>query len=63
MNEITVCFVLLLSVAGTCVATTLYWLNKITSWRIRWIELEHDLARAQGREPRDIDNADKSPNT
>jgi hypothetical protein len=26
----------------------------VTRWRIRWIELEHDSARALGREPRDI---------
>jgi hypothetical protein len=23
-------------------------------WRIKWIEAEHDMARAQGRKPRNI---------
>lgn len=33
-----------------------YLLPKVQKWRIRWIELEHDSARAEGREPRNIDS-------
>lgn len=29
--------------------------NSTLAWRIRWIELEHDSARKEGREPRKID--------
>jgi len=28
--------------------------RKVLQWRIRWIELEHDSARSEGREPRKI---------
>ncbi len=31
------------------------WLSrKVAFWRIKWIELEHDFARLQGRKPRNI---------
>lgn len=29
-------------------------MRKVTDWRIRWIELEHDSAKREGRKPRDI---------
>lgn len=37
----------------------LFWLltaevNKVRFWRRKWIELEHDTARALMRQPRDI---------
>lgn len=31
-------------------------LRAVARWRIRWIELEHDLARRENREPRNIDD-------
>ncbi len=31
--------------------------REVLRWRVRWIEMEHDLARLQGREPRTIDDA------
>ena len=30
--------------------------GSVRKWRIRWIELEHDTARALGKEPRNIDD-------
>ena len=35
--------------------TAMFLLSAVRTWRIRCVELEHDLARAEGREPRDID--------
>ncbi len=35
--------------------TALLLLGRVRVWRTRWIELEHDLARAEKREPRNID--------
>lgn len=29
--------------------------KQLAFWRIEWIKLEHDLARNQGREPRNIE--------
>jgi hypothetical protein len=40
----------------------LWFSRKVLFWRIKWIELEHDLARAQGREPRDISEVEKEWN-
>ncbi len=48
-------FLLLTYISGGLMAS-LYWVKKIVIWRIRWIELEHDLARVTGREPRDIES-------
>lgn len=31
----------------------------VIAWRIEWIKLEHDLARAERRDPRNIDDAVK----
>lgn len=28
--------------------------SRVLYWRIKWIELEHQLARREGREPRNI---------
>ena len=28
--------------------------RKVLAWRIRWIKVEHDLARLENRKPRDI---------
>ncbi len=30
-------------------------------WRIEWIKLEHDLARKEGRKPREIREFEKEP--
>jgi hypothetical protein len=38
----------------------LWGVRKVKFWRIEWIKLEHDLARAQKRDPRDIDDYEKS---
>ena len=40
---------------GGAVLASLYWYNKLTLLRIYWIRVEHSLARAEGREPRNID--------
>lgn len=45
-------------VSGGLIAS-LFWETRDSIWRIRWIEMEHDLARAVGREPRDINTAIK----
>lgn len=34
--------------------TLMFCVKKISIWKIRWIELEHDLARLQNRKPRGI---------
>lgn len=42
-------------IAGGYFALGLAWnLRKITFWKTEWISLEHDLARCEGREPREI---------
>lgn len=46
---------LFLSFLSGVILTTLYFFRKIEMWRIRWIEVEHDLAKAEHRSPRDID--------
>lgn len=46
--------VLLLSAVGFFCAGTALQLRRVLYWRIKWIEMEHDLARQLGREPRDI---------
>jgi hypothetical protein len=38
----------------------LWFSRSVRTWRIRWIELEHETARALGREPRNIDEVFKA---
>ena len=33
----------------------------VKEWRCRWIELEHDFAKAQNRKPRDISTVEHKP--
>lgn len=42
-------------VAGIQVGIFL-WHRKVQFWRIKWIEMEHTLARLQQREPKHIDS-------
>lgn len=44
---------LLASVGFFCLGVALQQ-RRVLYWRVKWIEMEHDLARLQGREPRDI---------
>lgn len=62
MNDLEFCVFLIIGCIGSIAATSLFWQNKILLWRIRWIELEHDSAHKEGREPRDIEQAFKTPN-
>ncbi len=48
--------VILVAIGFFC-AGALWKDNEVIRWRIRWIKMEHDLARLQGREPRNIDEA------
>ncbi len=40
--------------AGYFCAGVAFMQRKVLYWRIKWIEMEHTLARLEGREPRDI---------
>jgi len=44
---------------GFFCAGLLLGLSGIKKWRIRWIELEYDSARIEGRPPRNIDDVFK----
>lgn len=58
MNEISIpsiIFGLVLYTPGVIAVTSMFWVPIVSKWRIRWIELEHDTARAMGKEPRNID--------
>ena len=48
----------LVGIGGFCLGAMLQ-LKKVLFWRIEWIKLEHELARTQGREPRDINEVFK----
>lgn len=45
---------MLLSCAGFFCLGGLWQARKVEEWRIRWIKMEHELARLQNRKPRDI---------
>lgn len=47
---------LFLSFFAGVLLTSMYFIRKIGDWRIRWIEMEHDLAKLENREPRNIDS-------
>lgn len=57
MSDVEFCVVFVLGCIGSAAVASLFWQNKILLWRIRWIKLEHDSARKEGREPRDIEQA------
>lgn len=44
----------ILMLIGVGVGISIFWKHLVDVWRIRWIYLEHQLARAEGREPRTI---------
>jgi len=50
---------LALSVGYFCLGY-IFGARRILYWQIKWIELEHDSARAEGREPRNIECVKKS---
>jgi hypothetical protein len=51
-------FLILVAVGFFCVGF-LWGARGVKFWRIKWIRLEHDLAREQGREPRNISEVEK----
>ncbi len=55
--RLVVCIICAL-VAGFCFGARLYLFQR-DRWRTRWIELEHDSARKEGRKPRDINDVYK----
>lgn len=55
MSDLSSIIVVLLAVMVVAfLLTALYLADQLLKWRIRWIELEHDLARAESRKPRNI---------
>lgn len=55
MSEVFYCVLLVLTAIGFLCAGIALQQPRVLHWRIEWIKLEHDLARLQGREPRNID--------
>jgi len=39
---------------GFAAVYSLFWIRLINAWRIRWIYLEHQLAKLENRNPRNI---------
>ncbi len=54
MNESLVSALILLAAAGGFAVGYMLGFRRELYWRIKWIELEHDCARAEGRQPRNI---------
>lgn len=52
-------YLLVLTSFGFWCGGYLIGIGKVQRWKIRWIELEHDSARALGKEPRDINDVFK----
>ena len=50
--------VLMLIAAGCFCVGGRWGRRQVLYWRIKWIELEHETARALGREPRDIEEVE-----
>lgn len=67
MSELEHIFITALTAIGFFLMGAALQIQRITYWRIKWIEMEHILARLQNREPRDISSAEisksKCPNT
>ena len=60
MNALVLIWMVLAGAGFLCVGY-LFGNRKAVYWRIKWVEAEYDLARAQGRTPRsisDIENAE-----
>lgn len=54
--------ILLGFVAIGAIITAILYEDRLLLWRVRWIELEHESAAKDGREPRDINTAFLTPN-
>lgn len=59
-QQIEMCLAMILIAAGAFCAGWTFQNHKILFWKIKWIEKEHECARAQDREPLDI-NTIKEP--
>jgi hypothetical protein len=53
MNVLVLIWIVMACTGFFCVGY-LFGQRKVLYWRIKWIEMEHDLAREQGRSPRSI---------
>jgi hypothetical protein len=53
-QELLICVVLVMGAVGAFCVGGLWGMRRVMFWRIKWIELEHDLARLQNRKPRDV---------
>lgn len=47
---------IILVMFGVATLTSLFWKKLVDVWRIRWIYIEHELAKCQNREPRKIED-------
>jgi hypothetical protein len=56
MNDIPMIAVVFLTAIGFFSLGALWQARQLIFWRIEWIKLEHDLAKAEKREPRKIDD-------
>jgi len=54
MGTLITIVILLGFVAIGAITTAIYYEDRLNIWRIRWIELEHESAAKEGREPRNI---------
>lgn len=65
MNALQVLFLSVITVAGFLCLGLLWKTGEVNRWMKRWIVVEHQLARLEGREPRDINkltgDADSAP--
>ena len=60
MDMLIVSYILIVmaGIGGVCIGYE-YGQREVLLWRIRWIEMEHDLARLENRMPKSIDKAYK----
>jgi hypothetical protein len=56
MNDIAICLQLIFTAIGFFAAGIVFERRNVKRWRIRWIELEYDLAHFMGRKPRNIND-------
>ena len=62
MNHYIPWLVSLLLCVGYCCLGFIIGQRRVQYWRTKWIELEHDCARAEGRKPRNIDDIENPKN-
>ena len=55
MNEWQIAFLLIGTFIGGFGVGCLWVCRETGFWRVKWIEMEHDLARLQKREPKNIE--------